>query len=153
MYVYKLLLILKFTCSETNRLFQIPETPIWLLSQNRDDEASKSLQWLRGWVTEAKIVRELNELKQYRDYAKTCFECRSSGIICPHPQPSLLNKIGELAKPSYVKPMLIITITSFFSGFIGAHHINPYVVQILNTYQSPVNPSTATVSIQSINSS
>lgn len=41
--------------------------------------------------------------------------------------------------------MMIITIASFFSGFTGAHHVNPYVVQILNTYQTPMSPNNVTV--------
>lgn len=32
-------------------LFLVPESPYWLATKNRVDEARKSLAWLRGWVS------------------------------------------------------------------------------------------------------
>lgn len=125
---------------------KIPETPIWLLSKERYEEASKSLQWLRGWVTESEIEKELNELILYRDYTNSCLDCRTSKIKCAHGPLSLADKVKQLFTASYVKPMLIITISAMFTAFTGAHHLNPYLEQILNTFDTPMDPSNVTVS-------
>lgn len=127
------------------RLFKVPESPIWLLSRYRDGEASKSLQWLRGWVSEPEIEVELNDLKRYREYANSCVDCRNASIPCSHPLPTLLGKVKNVFQPAYVKPIMIITTCSLFTSFAGAHHLNPYTVQILNTYQTPMQPSDVTV--------
>lgn len=124
---------------------KVPETPMWLLSRHRDKAASKSLQWLRGWVAEEEIHKELNELKRYREYSNTCDQCKSSKSQCTHSLPSLMNKIKGVCQTSYMKPMLIIALSSFFTHFTGAHHINPYLAQVLNTFQTPMQPSKATV--------
>lgn len=128
--------------------FQIPETPIWLLSRRRDEEASKSLRWLRGWVSESDICDELNDLKRYREYANSCSDCRTLNIKCGHPLPTLTDKMREVVGASCMKPMIIITMCSLFTSFTGAHHLNPYLVQILKTYQTPIHPSYFTVIIQ-----
>lgn len=126
---------------------QIPETPIWLLSRNRDKDATKALQWLRGWVSEQNIQEELDNLKRYREYANSCSECRAAEINCSHPPPTIAEKVKSLFQTCYMKPMLIIAAGSTFTSFAGAHHLNPYLVQILNTYQTPVDPIKSTVHI------
>lgn len=124
---------------------KIPETPIWLLSRHRDEEASKSLQWLRGWVSESAISVELNDLKRYREYANSCAECRAVSTKCSHPLPSLADKMKEVVQSPCMKPMIIITLCSLFTSFTGAHHLNPYLVQILKTYETPLHPNYFTV--------
>lgn len=123
----------------------MPETPIWLLSRYRDEEASKSLRWLRGWVSESEIQKELNELKEYRDFANSCPDCLYLRIKCNHPLPSLMEKVTGLFQASYAKPMLIMLIVTFFSHFLGIYHIMPYMAQILNTYGLPVSPADSAV--------
>lgn len=48
--------------------FQLPESPLWLLSKGRDKECRQSLMWLRGWTTNQNIETEyqniLAQLKQ-----------------------------------------------------------------------------------------
>jgi hypothetical protein len=48
----------------------MPETPIWLLSRGRYEDAEKSLCWLRGWVTPDVIREEFNQLVKYENKSK-----------------------------------------------------------------------------------
>lgn len=50
-------------------IFQVPETPIWLLSRGRRDDAVKALCWLRGWVEPDQVQSEFDEIVRY---SKTC---------------------------------------------------------------------------------
>jgi SP family facilitated glucose transporter-like MFS transporter 8 len=43
----------------------MPETPIWLLSRGRYEDAEKALCWLRGWVTPDVVREEFNQLVIY----------------------------------------------------------------------------------------
>lgn len=97
------------------------------------------------WVAESAIEKELNELKEYREFANSCSECQKQKSKCIHPQPSLAEKIQGLFQASYMRPMIIVSIASAFGSFAGIHHLGPYLVQILNTYETPISPADSTV--------
>nr|XP_018915851.1 PREDICTED: facilitated trehalose transporter Tret1-like isoform X1 [Bemisia tabaci] len=46
-------------------LSQVPETPMWLMSKGRSEEALHSLQWLRGWTTAEMVKDEFVKLEFY----------------------------------------------------------------------------------------
>ncbi|CAH0381780.1 unnamed protein product [Bemisia tabaci] len=58
---------------------QIPDSPIWLLSQGRPTHALKSLQWLRGW-TSAELVQEEFE-KMEAHYKKSTEQSLRSKMV------------------------------------------------------------------------
>lgn len=126
-------------------LIQIPETPTWLLLKNRDEEALKSLCWLRGWTSKEAVRDEFETLKAYRESTNKCSQCQRDQIICTHPPPTLMDKFNAMFKSSCMRPILIFTICSLFTNFSGLHHVFPFSVQILNTFNCPFNPNKAIV--------
>lgn len=90
------------------RQLQVPETPQWLLSKDRINEAEKSLQWLRGWVPKEAIAHEFYELQRHSERSKSCKSCIKQHLQCIHPQPTLIEKLGELTRKRTLKPFFII---------------------------------------------
>lgn len=134
-----------FLYSEAFHIFKkIPETPLWLLSKNREAEALKSLQWLRGWVSAKAVKVEFDEIKRYNQYSVSCSACIKSQKKCTHP-PNLKQKLQELFRRRTMKPFIILLTAFFIAQFSGSHAMRPYIVQILKSYGSPISPNWATV--------
>lgn len=124
----------------------MPETPVWLLSKNREKEALESLCWLRGWTSKEAVQEEFDSLKKYRDHSNACDECQRAETKCTHPLPTLMDRFNAMFKANCMRPLIIFTVCSIFTNFAGLHHIFPYTVQILNTFNCPFNPNKAIVS-------
>lgn len=126
-------------------VIQIPETPLWLLSRNREADALKSLQWLRGWVSEKAVQVEFEEIKRYNEYSNSCSSCVKAEKKCNHPPPTIQHKLQELTRRRTMKPFIILLCAFAISQFTGTHAMRPYIVQILKSYGSPISPKYATV--------
>lgn len=124
---------------------KVPETPIWLLSKNREEDALKSLQWLRGWVTPKTVEKEFAELQNYKDTSTACNECEEAAVKCTHPPPTLVEKIQDVFRIRTLKPFAIVTLQFFIMQFCGIFAMRPFIVQILVVYGVPLGANATTV--------
>lgn len=117
----------------------MPETPLWLLSRNRQEDALKSLQWLRGWVDSNAVQNEFNDLQRSRISAQTCYTCEKQNATCQHPPPTISDKIRDLFRRRTLYPFILVGSLFFLSAFCGISPYRPYMVQILYYYKSPID--------------
>lgn len=127
----------------SNLIFQIPETPQWLLSKNRVAEAEKSLCWLRGWVSSEMVAQEFHSLKQQSERSKSCNNCVKQNLKCTHPLPTLREKFAEMKRKRTIKPFTIVVILFILSHMTGVLTTRPFMVQIFQAYDSPIAPDQA----------
>lgn len=121
-------------------IFQIPETPQWLLSKNRLADAKKSLQWLRGWVSNDAVTQEFHYLQQHSERSKSCNTCIEENVKCAHGLPTLAKKFTELKRKRTLKPFFIVISMFFIAQFSGMYSMRPFLVQIFKAYESPIPP-------------
>lgn len=126
-------------------IFFIPETPFWLLARDRKEEALKSLQWLRGWVSPKEVEKEFAEMQRYSKFSTKCTPCQKAELDCDHPSPGFSAHLKELTRKRTLKPMIIVTVFFAVTQFCGMAGMRPYLVQIFQAYGAPVDPSWATV--------
>lgn len=126
----------------------VPETPYWLISKHRKEDALKSLMWLRGWVPSPKYVeKELNEIVRYSEESNRCVACHKLDTKCSHPPATAKELIRELYRKRTLKPFVLVIIMFVFSQFSGLQAMRPYLVQIFQTYAVPIDANWATVVI------
>lgn len=123
--------------------FQIPETPQWLLSKQRDEDAVNALRWLRGWVPKQIVVDELQSLQRQCERSTSCNLCTKQSLKCVHPSPTLFQKYKELLRYRTLKPFVIVMLLFFLADFSGSLSMKPFIVQIFKAYESPIAPDRA----------
>lgn len=127
---------------------------MWLLSRNREKDATKSLQFLRGWITADEVKAELDLMRKNQEYSTACQECQKLEEKCPHPPPTMWEKFQELKRQRTLKAGIIILISYGLSQFGGMMQLLPFIVQIIYAYNPPIsiNPKrgAAILSIASI---
>lgn len=126
---------------------QVPESPSWLLSQNRSKDAEKSLQWLRGWVTSSQIQNELATLQNYCNEAMACAACIKKSIKCEHLRPTIWDKIRELKRKRTMKPIIIVFLLYFFFETCIVSVLQPYIILVLKAYGIQINANVVAVLI------
>lgn len=109
-------------------LFIIPESPQWLISKNRYDDARKSLAWLRGWTTEDEIEEEFQEL--CRNLEKETIEEKKTSKLM------VVKKFGTRA---FLHPFFLISVGFYLMHFTGQNVLQTYAVQIFLTMESPID--------------
>jgi SP family facilitated glucose transporter-like MFS transporter 8 len=115
-----------------NGSLQVPETPIWLLSRCRHEEAEKALCWLRGWVPPRAVKKEFDELVLYSENIKKM----KHGVECGTATNATLRvgvfweKIRELLKPQTRRPLSLVLMFFLFQHCSGFTAMRPYMVGV-----------------------
>ncbi|XP_037947939.1 facilitated trehalose transporter Tret1 isoform X2 [Teleopsis dalmanni] len=120
----------------------IPESPTWLIREQRFREAVKSLQWLRGWVSEHKIESEFNRLYDELITQPAFEEAEENGPVKPT---KCASRIRMFRKRSFLVPFLLVAFTFFTGHFSGKTPLQTYAVQIFHTLKAPINKYHATI--------
>lgn len=105
-------------------VFLVPETPYWLLKNDRVEDAHKSLQWLRGWVPFGNVEKEFEQITYAieRD--------RQDRKLFLDNNKTFLQRAIPYTKRSFVAPFLLI-VTAFFVGhFSGMTPLQTYAIQV-----------------------
>ena len=110
----------------------LPESPVWLVSKNREPEAMKSLTWLRNNPEEAEQeCMRLQYLKERRITRKF----------------SLSNCCHRFSERSVLKPLFIGTMLFFFQQFSGIYPITFYTTLIFRYADHFINDYIETVCV------
>lgn len=113
-------------------LFFVPESPHWLILKKRDDEAKKSLMWLRGWQkTFDGVKQEFEELH------------KSLSI-----QPGNEHKeslVKAFKRRTFILPYFICSLAFFIGHFSGMTTLQTYAVPIFAQLKAPVDKYFATM--------
>lgn len=99
----------------------VPESPFWLLSQNRIEDAKESFRWLRGCSPEAQA--EIENLVSKHNVTKReekALEMSAFGIL----------KIN-LKKPEFVKPLGLILFFFMVMQFSGVNSVAFYTITLM----------------------
>lgn len=124
---------------------QVPESPSWLLAQNKIKKAEKSLQWLRGWTTPQTIQNEFLNLQNYCNESQACPACAKQSIKCEHPKPKFWDKIQELKRKRSLKPVFLVFLLYFFFEFCITTVLQPYIILVIKAYGIQMDANEVTV--------
>lgn len=105
------------------------------------------MQWLRGWVPEKAIQTEFEMVKKLKKFSTSCSTCRKLQQDCTHPVPTIHQKFTALTQKRTIKPAIILFTTYAIAQICGIIHLLPFAIQMMNAYQTSVNPNLGTIVI------
>ncbi|XP_018025267.1 facilitated trehalose transporter Tret1-2 homolog isoform X2 [Hyalella azteca] len=110
----------------------VPETPRWYISKGREEEAYRSLCWLRG--TNADVDAELQDILMNHEMSA-----------------SQSSSVKELFTKQYFKPFAIALLLMSFQQLSGINAVIFYSVSIFNSVGSTLDSNVCSVIIGVVN--
>lgn len=135
--------------------FQVPETPIWLLSKGRQKEALHSLCRLRGWAKPEDVKEEFDQLVQYHDSIKQCVICVNEGkryaCPCEHSNKNIFSDIVKKFKyvvfvKETMRPFSLVMAYFMFHTMSGLIPVRPNMVNFCKALGMKYDSKTIVVS-------
>lgn len=104
-------------------LFFVPESPYWLLTKGRVEEAKLSLCWLRGWVPFTSVEKEFNNIHEVLETKRKEAEAYKS---LPY-----YKRLEPFTKRYFIAPFILVSATFFVGHFSGQTPLQTYAVQVI----------------------
>lgn len=108
----------------------IPESPVWLLTHSKTEEAEESLASLRGWANKEYIEEEFEEMSLI--VFRKCFENVDQAKSIP-------KTINSSKKKRYYWPPFLLLFVYLLKSFCGVSCISMYAIPIYITIKVPIN--------------
>lgn len=118
------------------------------MTRDRNADAMKSLQWLRGWVSAAHVQTEYNELRQYVTKSMACGRCKRMSAPCLHTT-GFWTRSLEIVQPNTSRPMAIVAMCFMLSLSCNLSAVQPFLVQVLTVFRVPMDANYVSVCLVS----
>lgn len=90
-------------------------------------------------MSEKGVAHELEELTRYSRRIKSCDACIKKDLICPHPPPTLDEKLVELKRKQTLNPLFIVMALFLIISLSNTFLMPTYIVQIFTAYNIPLD--------------
>lgn len=120
----------------------VPESPSWLLTQHRMEEAEKAFQWLRGTAPDA--TSELDGLIKKHEKLK-------KEVVARNIEYDMMTKLKiNIKKPEFFKPLAIILLFFFITQFSGVNTVAFYTVSLMKDISGAGNEYASMILIDTV---
>ncbi|VVC39588.1 Sugar transporter, conserved site,Major facilitator superfamily domain,Major facilitator, sugar [Cinara cedri] len=118
-------------------LIKTPDSPMWLLSRGRTEEAKQTLKKLRGDATEESCNKEFEDMIQYTSNMNNPITGETKLV-------TFKDSFYSLMEPESLEPMIMLLILTFFINIMSGVPYIPYLMAVFDTFKTPIHSAWAT---------